>query len=315
MKYLPVILIWACVSATAMLLNPCDAAAQENIPKTVIVDGSSTVFPVTNAVASYYMKMYKKSGIVVGESGTGGGFELFIKGETDINNSSRRPNPDELAEMEANNISFLELKIATDGIAVVTNPENSFVTDLTIAELALLWKNGSEVQYWSDLRPGWPQKQINLYGPGLNSGTRDYFESQVFENGETMRKDYIMSEHDNELVNAVKKDANGMAFFGLSYYHKNKNSLKSIAINSGHGPVDPTYANVKSGSYQPFSRSLYLHVNKRSLHRPEVTQLLSFYMRMAQSMAQAAGYVPFQDSFYKHQNDMILEQADQVVSR
>lgn len=255
------------------------------------------------------------TGITVKESGTGGGFRRFGVGMTDINNSSRRPDPEELALFKQNNISYMEFKVATDGIAVVTHPENRLINSLTVQELRRIWINESKVTYWSDIRPQWPSTPINLYGPGLDSGTRDYFEEVIMGKNDKMRTDYIMSEHDDELVRDVANDPGGLSFFGLAYYHQNKSKLKSIAINNGSGPVSPTYANVKKGSYKPLVRTLFLHVNSAKLENAELVNFLLFYMRMAPNMVNTAGYVPFSRSVYQRQYNQLKNRRTELTSK
>lgn len=269
------------------------------------IDGSSTVYPITKTITHYYSKANPEISVELNVSGTTGGLHKFTSGVTDINNSSRRLNDKELTILQNNGIYFYELPIATDGLAVVVNKTNTFVESLTLEELRKIWEKGSTIKYWNDLRETFPRVPINLYGPGDESGTQDYFSEVITGKAHNLRDDYKKSEDDDELVNYILNDANSISFFGLAYYHKNERQLNVISIDAGEGPVSPTFANVKNGVYRPLSRQLYLHINRRSLMRNDVINYLDYYLKNLTKTTKMAGYIPLSQQFYSQKLDEI----------
>lgn len=259
----------------------------------ILIDGSSTVFPVTAAVAEEFMRT--TAGVVnvaVGISGTGFGFELFCTGETDISNASRPMGPDEEALCIEHGITGTEFPIAYDGITVVVHPDNDFVECLTTQELRRIWQPGSGVRTWADVRPEWPAEPIRLYGPGIDSGTFDFFTEAIVGDPGASRPDYFESEDDDSLVQGVAGDPNALGYFRYAYYAANRDWLRLVAVDGGRGCVRPSPATILDQSYTPLSRTLFLYVSARALRRPAVLDFLRFYMEVAPELVPEVGYVP-----------------------
>jgi phosphate transport system substrate-binding protein len=263
----------------------------------VIADGSSTVGPMTEAVAEEFGIMLGDEGggdvqVEVSISGTGGGFERFCNGETDLQNASRAIGEDEIAACEENGVSYFEFEVAYDGLAVVVNPANDFVECLTVEQLNMMWKPEDAATMWNEIDPSFPEEPIVLYGPGTDSGTFDYFTSVI--NGEegVSTTNYSPSEDDNQLVLGVAGDENALGYFGLAYYENNADQLKLVSIDGGNGCVEPSAETVGDGTYAPLSRPLYVYVNAESLTRPEVQEFMRFYLANAALLATDVGYVP-----------------------
>jgi phosphate transport system substrate-binding protein len=266
---------------------------------TIEIDGSSTVFPITQAVAEEFQNINSGVKINVGISGTGGGFKRFTKGETDISDASRPISASEIDLAKTNKIEYVELKIALDGIVVVVNPKNTWVDYLTTAELKLVWNANSTVTKWSDIRSGWPDQPIHLYGPGTDSGTFDYFTEVINGKTKSSRADFTASEDDNILVQGVSGDPNSLGYFGYAYYAENKAKLKDIPIDSGSGPVSPNDTTITNNSYKPLSRPLFIYVNKTALKRAEVKAFVEFYMNNGEVLVHEVGYTPLASQVYK----------------
>ncbi len=269
--------------------------------KLVQIDGSSTVYPITEAVAEEFQKTQKDIKVTVGISGTGGGFKRFVRGEIDINNASRPVKSSELEACQQNGIEFIELPIAFDALAVVVNPKNTWVDYLTVEELKRIWEpeaQGKQIR-WSDIRPGWPDKPITLFGPGVDSGTFDYFTEAIIGEAGKSRGDYVASEDDNVLVQGVSQDEYALGYFGLAYYLENKDILRAVPIDNGNGPVAPTPENVENGTYQPLSRPLFIYVNRKSADREEVEKFVTFYLENAADLVKEVGYVPLPKRAYE----------------
>lgn len=261
----------------------------------VRVDGSSTVYPITEAVAEEFQKENPNVRVIVGASGTGGGFKKFALGEIDINNASRPIKEEEKKECEEKGIEYLELKVAFDGIAVVVNPENDWCKDLSVEELKKIWEPESKVKKWSDIRPEWPGEEIVLFGPDTDSGTFDYFtEAVVGEEGKS-RSDYTASTDDNVLVEGVAGEKYGLGYFGFAYYEKNQNKLKALKVNG----VSPAFESIRSGKYAPLSRPLFIYVNKKSLKRTEIFAFVKYYLENAPNLIPDVGYVPLPTAEYQ----------------
>lgn len=266
---------------------------------TIEIDGSSTVYPITQAVAEEFQNENPDVRINVGVSGTGGGMKRFTIGETDISDASRPIKESEAEAAEENGIEYYELKVAIDGIAVIINIENNFVDYLTIDELKLIWEPESTVEAWSDIRPEWPNQPIRLYGPGTDSGTFDYFTDEIVGEEGASRPDFTASEDDNVLVQGVAGDEYSLGYFGYAYYIENADKLKIVPIDSGNGPITPSESTINAGEYSPLSRPLFIYVNKDALDRVEVRQFVDYYMENAVVLVSEVGYVPYPESIYQ----------------
>jgi phosphate transport system substrate-binding protein len=256
------------------------------------VDGSSTVGPLTEAAAEFFQEENPDVRVTVGISGTGGGFEKFCAGETDISDASRQIEPDEEEACATAGVEWAEVQVALDGIAVVVNPENDWADSLTVDQLKMIWNEGSKINNWNQVDPSFPDVPLELFGPGTDSGTFDYFTDAI--NGEegVSRTDYQATEDDNVAVTGVAGSKGGMAYFGLSYYEQNTDQLKVVAVDGGGGPVVPSRETVQSGEYTPLSRPLFIYPSKASLERPEVAAFIQFYLDNADRIAEQALYVP-----------------------
>jgi phosphate transport system substrate-binding protein len=263
----------------------------EGISGSIEADGSSTVGPVVEALAEEFAPIQQDVQITVNISGTGGGFTRFCNGETDIQNASREIKDSEIEACLASGTSYYVFEMAYDGLSVVVNPENDFVSCLTVDQLNMLWAPDSTVSTWDQLNPEWPNEEITLYGPGPDSGTFDYFTSVI--NGEegVSRTDYTPSEDDNTLVAGVSGDANALGYFGLAYYEQNADSLKLVSIDGGNGCVSPSAETVGDGTYAPLSRPLFIYINAASLQRPEVQEFVRFSLATASTIVGEVGYV------------------------
>ena len=256
----------------------------------IVSDGSSTVGPMTQAVAEEFNALAPNVQTSVDISGTGGGFERFCLGETDVQNASRPIADDEIAACAENGVEWYEFEVAYDGITVVTNPNNAFLECLTTAELMNIWQEGG-AQTWADVNPEYPAETISLYGPGTDSGTFDYFVETILGE-EPVRQDFTPSEDDNVLVEGVSGDANALGYFGAAYYQENQEILKAIPIDNGDGTcVAPTPESIQDGTYAPLSRPLFVYVKAESLARPEVAEFIRFYLAEAAALAPEVGYV------------------------
>jgi phosphate transport system substrate-binding protein len=256
----------------------------------IVSDGSSTVGPLTQAVAEEFNAQAPNVQTSVDISGTGGGFERFCLGETDVQNASRPIDEEEIAVCAENGVDWYEFEVAYDGITVVTNPENAFLECLTTEQLKSIWQEGG-AQTWADVNPDWPAEPISLYGPGTDSGTFDYFVEAILGE-DPIRQDFTPSEDDNVLVQGVSGDANSLGYFGAAYYQENQDILKAAAIDNGDGNcVAPTPETIQDGSYAPLSRPLFVYVRAESLERPEIAEFMRFYLNEAANLAPEVGYV------------------------
>ncbi len=281
------------------LLAPSIAGAQASALKgNVVVDGSSTVFPITEAAAAAFRKEFPNVNVTVAVSGTGGGFKRFVVGETDMSNASRPIKPDEFAAAKKNGVQFIELPIALDGLSVVTNPKNDWAKQLTIEQLRAIYLEDGSARRWKDLDPAWPDQPIKVYSPGTDSGTFDFFKEVVVPKGKSFRADMSTSEDDNVLVTGVSGDTYSIGYFGASYYYENKGKLRAVAIvNPATGEaVLPDEEHVINGSYAPLGRPLFVYVNAQSLRRPEVRKFVDFYLAGAPRFATQVKYVPVPDA-------------------
>lgn len=273
---------------------------------TVKVDGSSTVFPITEAVAEEFQKENRDVKVTVGISGTGGGFKKFCSGEIDISDASRPIKPTEVELCGKNGIAYIELPVAYDGLAVMVNPRNTWATSMTVDELKKMWAPQAQgkLTKWSDIRPGWPQQEFHLYGAGVDSGTYDYFTEAIVGEEHASRGDYTSSEDDNIIVQGIANDPNALGFFGYAYYAENKDKLKLVAIedgkaDNGAGPILPSPQTVQDGTYQPLSRPVFIYISTRSLERPEVSGFVDFYIRNAPELVTEVGYIALPPRAYQ----------------
>ncbi len=263
----------------------------------VLADGSSTVQPITSAVAEEFRTAGADNvKISVGTSGTGGGFEKFCNGETDISDASRPIKDEEKTKCTAKAIEYVELKVAVDGLSVLVNPQNTFADCLTVAELKKIWEPGSTVKNWSQVRGGFPNQPMTLYGAGTDSGTFDYFTEEI--NGEEgrSRSDYTASEDDNVLVQGIAGDQNALGYFGFAYYVQNKDRLKVLGVDGGSGCVKPDESTINDGSYKPLSRPLYIYVAKSSIAKPQVKAFIDYYLENVNGLLSSVGYVALHDN-------------------
>ncbi|HEX9750878.1 MAG TPA: PstS family phosphate ABC transporter substrate-binding protein [candidate division Zixibacteria bacterium] len=265
---------------------------------TVTVDGSSTVFPITEAVAEEFQKVQTGVRVTVGISGTGGGFKKFTSGETDISDASRPIKPEEVARAAQHGIEYVELPVAFDGLSVIVNPDNTFVNSLTVAELKRIWEPGSTVKLWSDVRPEWPKRKIRLYGPGTDSGTFDYFTEAINGKSQSCRADFTASEDDNVLVQGIAGDPDALGFFGFAYYIENQDKLKLVPIDDGNGPIAPSEETINNGTYAPLSRPIFIYVGTKAAQRPEVGAFVDFYLEHAPVLVGEVGYISLPQAAY-----------------
>jgi phosphate transport system substrate-binding protein len=271
----------------------------------IAVDGSSTVFPVTEAVAEEFQRANPGTRVTVGLSGTGGGFQKFCRDEIDVADASRPIKPSEAEACRTANVEYLEIPVAYDGLAVVVHPSNQWASSMTVAELKRVWEPGAQgrLTRWNQIRPSWPDREIHLFGPGVDSGTFDYFTEVIVGNSGQSRGDYTSSEDDNVIVQGVGGDENALGYFGYAYYEENKSKLKLVAIDdgddsNGEGPVLPSPDSVKNGTYRPLSRPIFIYPKLKALSRPEVDAFIRFYLDNGAPLVREVGYIPLSDSEY-----------------
>lgn len=278
--------------------------SEHRAPSVIAIDGSSTVYPISEAVAEEYQK-HHATRVTIGVSGTGGGFKKLCHGEAALTGASR---PIQMSEVQAcaeAGVRYIELPIAYDGIAVVVHPDNPWVDSLTVEELRALWRpeGARQVRRWSDLRAGLPDREIHLFGPGVDSGTYDYFTAAVVGREHASRGDFTSSEDDNVLVQGVATDPLALGFFGYAYYAENAHRLKLLAVDDGNddngaGAITPSPETVRSGLYQPLSRPVFLYVSAAAAEREQVQTLVRYYLEQGGPLASELGYVPLPDSIY-----------------
>jgi len=278
------------LSAMGAVAGGGDSGAPKNLEGSVKIDGSSTVFPITEAVSEEFASVAPKVRVTVGVSGTGGGFKRFTAGETDISDASRSIKREELEAARSNTVDFIELPIAYDGLSIVVNRNNTWCKSLTMAEVEYIFRDGG-AKTWKQVRPEWPDRPIRIYSPGTDSGTFDYFKEVVAGKKGAIRGDMSVSEDDNVLVRGVAGDEGSIGFFGCAYYFENTDKLSVVAIDAGAGAIAPTHETIEKGTYAPFSRPLFIYVNTRSAQRPEVQAFVDFYLSKAAAMAEEVGYV------------------------
>jgi phosphate transport system substrate-binding protein len=288
-----------CLALSAGLLaNPAFSQG-----KVVKIDGSSTVYPITEAVAEEFQKAKKNAiKVTVGISGTGGGFKKFCRAETDISNASRPILKKEMEECRAAGVEYYELPVAFDALTVVINPRNTFIKAFTVEELKKMWEPGAQgkVTRWNQVNPVWPDAPLKLFGAGSDSGTFDYFTEAIVGKAKSSRGDYTASEDDNVLVQGVSRDVNAVGYFGFAYYAENQDKLKAVPIieKPGKPAVAPSMESVIKGSYQPLARPIFIYVNAKSLAKPEVKELVEYYMKNGAKLSKEVKYVPLPDKAY-----------------
>jgi phosphate transport system substrate-binding protein len=275
--------------ATPLPYTPSDGVG--DLSGTVVADGSSTVGPITEAVAEEFASVASNVQVEVSISGTGGGFERFCNGETDVQDASRPIKDEEAAKCAANGVDFYVFEVAYDGIAIVVNPENDFVSCLTVDQLKLMWQPENPATNWNQIDPSFPDQPISLYGPGTSSGTFDYFTGEIVGEEGSSTTNYLPSEDDNQLVEGVAGDENALGYFGLAYYEQNMDRLKLVGVDNGNGCIEPSTDTVRDLTYEPLSRPLFVYVNAASLERPDVQEFTKFYLASAIDLVADVGYV------------------------
>lgn len=274
----------------------------------ILIDGSSTVYPVTEAVAEEYIREHPDVRVTVGVSGTGSGFAKFARGETDISDASRPIKPTEAQAGAQNDIQFIELPVAFDGVSVVVNPQNDWVDCLTVEELKRLWEPSSTVTNWNQIRPTFPDRPIHLFGPSTGDGTYDYFTEAIVGHQGASRSEFTASEDDNVLVQGIAGDPNALGYFGYAYYESNKDKLKVLGIDNGdasdgEGCIKPAPETIQSNQYQPLARPLFLYVNASSADSAVMKSFINFYLENAGTLAPEVGYVALSDHAYQLAKD------------
>lgn len=267
----------------------------------ILIDGSSTVFPISQAVAEEFRVDHPEVQIPVGISGTGGGFKRFVTGETDISDASRPIKESERELAAENGIEFTEFTIAYDGLSVVVSSANDFASCLTVEELKKIWEPGSTLDNWNQVRSEFPDTRLRLYGPDTDSGTFDYFTAEINGEEDASRSDYTAASDDNILVQGVSGDQGSMGYFGFAYYNENSAILNVLSVDDGAGCVEPSLTTINDGTYSPLSRPMFIYVNNASLQRPEVRDFIEFYMNNVGELAEEVGYVRLSEADYQAQ--------------
>lgn len=295
-----------CISSLSLILlvfsNFC--IAQEHL---VRLDGSSTVFRLSEAVSEEFLAMDSKIKVTVGISGTGGGFKKFCSKESDISNASRPIKQSEIEACAKNGVEFIELPVAYDALSIVVNKNNSWADSITVEELKTAWEPAAQekITKWNQIRSSWPDKPIKLFGPGVDSGTYDYFTEAIMGKEDQSRGDYTSSEDDNVIVQGVSSDPNALGFFGLAYYQENADKLKALAVDDlkdedTKGAILPSKETVLNGSYQPLARPLFVYVSKSAMEREEVAKYMKFYISKMSDLADEVGYIPLAPKLVEH---------------
>jgi phosphate transport system substrate-binding protein len=297
------------VASLATLALACGSGGEEDEPAgtpvpqlsgSILIDGSSTVYPITEAVAEEFRNVQRNVKVTVGIAGTGGGFQKFCNGETAIQDASRPINATERDACAAKGIEYVELPVAYDALSVVVNSQNNWATCITVAELKKMWEPAASgtVTNWNQVKSDWPNASLKLFGPGTDSGTFDYFTERVNGRAKDSRGDFTASEDDNVLVTGVAGDRNALGYFGLAYYIENQSKLKALSVDGGNGTcVAPSAATVENGTY-PLSRPLFIYIKKSDIEKPEVKAFVDFYVKNAAKLAAEVGYVKFPDQVY-----------------
>ncbi len=271
----------------------------------IVIDGSSTVYPITEAVAEEFQKSHPGVKVTIGVSGTGGGMKKLCAGEVAIAGASRPIKASEAEACKAAGIELIELPVAYDGLAILVNPQNTWVDSMTVAELKILWAPEAQgkVKTWADVRKGWPKEEIHLFGAGVDSGTYDYFTQAIVGEEHKSRGDFTSSEDDNVLVQGIGSDKLALGFFGYAYFEQNKDKLKLVPVDdgvaeNGAGPIAPSPTTVRDGTYQPLSRPLFIYVSVKAAARPEVKDFVDYYLGEGHKLVAETGYIALPDSAY-----------------
>ena len=298
--------VWAALAGAVACSGGSSSSNSATPASDIRVDGSSTVFVVSEAVAEEFQKANAGVRVTVGTSGTGGGFQKFCRGESDINDASRPISKAEMTACSSAGITYYELPIAYDGIAIVTSPKAAWITDITVDELKTLWAPDAQgkVMKWNQVRSSWPDREIHLYGAGVDSGTYDYFTEAVVGKARASRGDFTSSEDDNVLVQGVAGDELALGFIPFAYFDENQSRLKLIPVDNkkaddGNGPIVPSMETIRTGSYQPLARPLFIYVSEKALARPEIQRFVDFYLANVPTLAEEVGYVQLGDKAYE----------------
>lgn len=284
----------ACGNGTAENSDNNAGGAESKLSGKVVIDGSSTVYPISMAVAEEFRNKQPEVEVSVASSGTGGGMKKFTANEIDICDASRKIKQEEIDKAKANGVEFIELEVAYDGISVVVNKDNTWAKTITVEELNKMWAKDSTVKTWKDVNSSWPNEPIKLYGPGTDSGTFEYFTEEINGKAKESRTDYTPSEDDNVLVQGITGDKNALGYFGFSYYEENADKLNVLKIDAGKGPIEPTFETIKNNSYAPLSRPLYIYINKARMNEPQVKAFVDFYLENATVLTEQVGYIPLE---------------------
>ncbi|MFZ4536349.1 PstS family phosphate ABC transporter substrate-binding protein [Propionivibrio sp.] len=301
-------------AVAALALAGVSASGLVQAQALVKVDGSSTVYPITEAVAEDFQKSKKNSiRVTVGISGTGGGFKKFCRGETDVSDASRPILKQEIEACKAAGIEYIELPVAYDALTVVVNPKNDWIKSLTVAELKAMWEPGAQgkITSWKQINPAWPDRPLKLFGAGADSGTFDYFTEAINGKSKSSRGDFTASEDDNVLVQGVSRDIGALGFFGFSYYEENKDKLKAVPIvdKEGKPAVLPSLKTVIDGSYQPLARPIFIYVNAKSADKPEVKEFVEYYMKHGEKLTKEVKIVPLPAKAYTYNLEHFAKRA------
>ena len=299
-------IIIGCLSVMGFACGPNRGPGVSGETSVIKIDGSSTVFPVTEAVAEEFQKEKRGSvNVTVGISGTGGGFKKFVRGEIDVADASRPILTEEMAQAKANGIEFLELPVAFDALTVVVNPQNNWVESITVAELKKIWEPEAQgkITHWNQVRPEWPNEKIALFGAGADSGTFDYFTEAIVGKAKASRGDYTASEDDNVLVQGIEGNKYALGYIPYAYFAPHSSKMKALGIdwdkNKTKGPVMPSPENVLAGTYNPLSRPLFIYVSRKSLDKPAVKEFVEFYLKNVGILAKEVKYMPLPDTAYQ----------------
>lgn len=306
LKSVKIIATSVALLGTVGLFAGCGGSSEATSLKGEIkVDGSSTVAPITEAMAEEFNAEHKDVKIPVGISGTGGGFKRFVTGDTDIQDASRPIKAEEEEKAKKNGVEYTQLNVALDGVVVAVSKDNDFVDSLSVEELKKMWEPGSTIKTWKDLRAEWPETPIKFYTPGPDSGTFEFFTEAIVGKSKAMRNNVNPSEDDNVLVQGVAGDKNAIGFFGFAYYEENQDKLKAVKIIDDGKTVEPTFDTIKNGTYKPLSRPIFIYVNNTSLEKPEVKAFVDFYLENAQAIVPEIGYIPLGDEAYAKELEKI----------
>jgi len=297
---------WVLLAGSILSLTGC----LETSRPVIAVDGSSTVYPIAEAMSEEFQGEHPEVMVTVGRSGTGGGFNRFCRGETDISAASRPIRPQEAQRCAVEGIEFEELEVALDGLSVIVSRTNDFVDCLTVQELRSIWRSGSRVRTWRDVRPEFPGQEIHLFGPGTESGTYDTFTEAIVGEAGASRTDFQASEDDNVLVLGISGDPHALGFFGYAYFVRNRENLDLVAVDGGSGCVEPSLATIQSGQYATLTRPLYLYVNRKALREEGTRAFLQFFLTRAGDLIPETGFVPLADSLYQANRETVDRAAE-----